>query len=95
MIWLLKKNKQYFSMASARNLEMDEKTAKEACICKSCPSYADCGEKAFCLPAIGKSKCIKKEQGCICPACPVQQSMGYTRVLYCTRGSEKEQTNKK
>ncbi|MFZ2456409.1 MAG: DUF2769 domain-containing protein [Candidatus Altiarchaeia archaeon] len=82
-------------MAKAQKKEMDEKTAKGSCICPSCPSYADCGEKAFCFPSVGKSKCIKKEQGCICPACPVQQSMDYTKVLYCTRGSVKEQATKK
>jgi len=82
-------------MAKAQKKEMDEKKAKESCVCPSCPSYVDCSESAYCLPSIGKSKCIKKEQGCICPACPVQQDMGYTHVLYCTRGSENEQTNKK
>ena len=61
------------------------------CICKSCPSYKDCGELAFCFEKVGKSKCIKEESGCICPDCPVQEKMGFSHVFYCTRGSDKGQ----
>lgn len=76
--------------------ELDEGKVRRLCICESCPSYdASCREKGFCYPTIGKSKCIKKEKGCICPGCPVQESMGYGNVFYCTRGSDVEQFAKK
>ena len=72
--------------------KLSEKQVSDMCLCPSCPSYLDeCKDKAFCYPAGGKSKCIKKEQGCICPGCPVQSAMNYTRVYYCTRGSDVEQ----
>jgi hypothetical protein len=82
-------------MANAQKKEMDEKEVIQKCLCPSCPSYVDCGEKGFCYQDTPKSKCIKKEQGCLCPACPVEQAMGYEHVLYCTRGNEKEQSYKR
>ena len=70
---------------------MDLKEAIELCICAMCPTYLDCGEKlAFCMEEVGKSKCIEVENGCICPACPVQEAMHFQHEYYCTRGSEKE-----
>ena len=78
-------------MAKTQREEMGEKDVRDSCICPSCPSYVDCGEKAFCHHAIGKSECIKTEQGCLCPACSVQAAMGYTNVSYCTRGSDSVQ----
>jgi hypothetical protein len=69
---------------------MDQEQASKICICGSCPSYFNCGEKlAFCLCESGKSKCMKSEVGCICPGCPVQQELGFQKIYYCTRGSEK------
>jgi hypothetical protein len=66
--------------------------ASKICICGSCPSYFNCGEKlAFCLWESGKSKCIISEVGCICPGCPVQQELGFQKIYYCTRGSDKKQ----
>lgn len=82
-------------MAKEQKKEMSEKEVKEKCLCTSCPSYVDCKERGFCRSSSSKSKCIKKEQGCLCPACPVEQAMGYTRVFYCTRGNDIEQSNKK
>jgi hypothetical protein len=64
--------------------------ASNICICGSCPTYFNCGEKlAFCLWESGKSKCMISEVGCICPGCPVQQELGFQKIYYCTRGSEK------
>lgn len=72
---------------------MDEKKGAAAaeCICKGCPTYADCGEGiAFCF-ADRKSKCIKKESGCLCGACPVKKKMALKHYYYCTRGPEARQ----
>jgi hypothetical protein len=58
-----------------------------------CPTYFDCGESlAFCLWAVGKSRCIKAEQGCICGGCPVFVENEFTGDGYfCTRGTAREQ----
>lgn len=65
---------------------------KNACICKTCPSYiAEETELGFCHPLIGKSKLITEEKGCDCPKCPVYQQMGMKNGYYCTRKSEMEQ----
>ena len=70
---------------------MNQEQAAKLCICGSCPSYFNCGEKlAFCLSESGKSKCIISEVGCVCPGCPVQQELGFGKIYYCTRGSEKD-----
>ena len=66
---------------------------KKMCICAQCPSYNECAkvknELLFCM--IGKSQeCIKEENGCICPTCPVTAAMGLKHGYYCTKGSEKE-----
>jgi hypothetical protein len=74
---------------------MNQEQASKICICGSCPSYFNCGEKlAFCLWQSGKSKCIISEVGCICPGCPVQQELGYQKIYYCTRGNENIQAVK-
>jgi hypothetical protein len=67
---------------------MNEKEEIKLCICRKCPSYVKCDENvAFCYN--GKSKCIKKENGCLCPACPVQSKAGFSGVFYCIRGKAK------
>jgi hypothetical protein len=72
---------------------MDEKEAIGKCICKVCPTYVKCeGSIAYCFT--GKNKCIQKAKGCLCPGCPVQNKTGFTRLFYCMRGSNKEQTGK-
>lgn len=64
--------------------------AQKMCICKSCPSYAECGDQiAYCIGK--KSKCIKNEKGCICMICPVQQKMDFDKTYYCIRGDYKSQ----
>ncbi len=68
--------------------------SKALCICPDCPTYNECAqaknELFYC--GLGKSPtCIIKEQGCICPACPVTEKMGLTNQFFCTRGTEKEQ----
>jgi hypothetical protein len=75
---------------------MNRKEAESACICDACPTYVDCGERlAFCMWETGKSKCIRDENGCICPDCVVQVEMRYEHEYYCTHGSEKVLTQKK
>lgn len=72
---------------------MNQEQAAKICICRSCPTYINCGEKlAFCLSESGKSKCIKSEVSCVCPDCPVQKELGFKKIYYCTRGREKIQT---
>jgi hypothetical protein len=71
---------------------MDRKKGIEICLCGMCPSYVECKEEiAFCLAATGKSVCIKVEDGCLCPGCPVTEKEGFQHVYYCTRGSENDQ----
>ena len=70
---------------------------KENCICKNCPSWTPaCDENGewggYC--AIGKTECITKEQGCICPDCPVTKKMGLKWGYYCTRGSAQDMMKK-
>jgi Protein of unknown function (DUF2769) len=73
-------------------MTMDRMNATAMCMCRMCPSFADCGEEiAFCLAVTGRSGCIKNEQGCLCPACPVLEAEGFTHVYYCIRGSETDQ----
>ena len=73
--------------------EMTEEQKKEYvftnCICKKCPSYVECGEKAgYCL--VGNSKCIEEKKGCICPDCPVTKKMNLKWGYYCIQGSAME-----
>lgn len=70
---------------------MNREEAEKICLCKSCPSYFECGDKvAYCVDDGGKSQCIKNQAGCVCPGCPVQQEMNYAHIYYCINGSEKE-----
>lgn len=83
------------------SMEMDEKDMEEKknmilnmCICRKCPSWIECNEKGgYCFSIIKKSKCITKENGCICSGCPVTANMGLKHIYFCTKGSEKEQSN--
>ncbi|MFA4850427.1 MAG: DUF2769 domain-containing protein [Methanoregula sp.] len=73
---------------------MDRKKGIALCICGMCPSFVKCSEEiAYCLANQGISDCIKKEQGCLCPGCPVQAEENFSHVYYCTRGSESGQTH--
>ena len=74
--------------------KFDISMAPKKCICISCPTFADCGEMAFCLSKKETCKAIKEEKGCLCPSCPVQEAMGFSHTYYCTRGGEKHQTSK-
>lgn len=82
-------------MAKTVKKEMEIKVVLEKCFCPKCPTYVDCGARGFCHSSQDKSKCIKKEQGCLCPACPVEQAMGYLNVFYCTRGNANIQSAKR
>jgi hypothetical protein len=67
---------------------------KNKCTCGSCPTYTKCAKKAgeifFCWT--GKSfMCIDKDNGCICPTCPVTADLGLKYKSYCLRGAEKAQ----
>jgi hypothetical protein len=71
---------------------MEKKRGIELCICTMCPSYIACEEEiAYCLAVSGKSTCIREEQGCLCPGCPVREEEGFSHVYFCIRGSETEQ----
>ena len=76
------------------NMEENKKFKAEdfegQCICDKCPSYVDCKEFLFCFR--GKSKCIVKNRGCLCGACPVHKKAGFKKGFYCMRGNEEEQT---
>jgi len=71
---------------------MDRTTGIGLCLCRGCPSFVDCTEEiAYCLAKTGTSACIREEQGCLCPGCPVLEEEGFSHVYYCTRGSEPDQ----
>jgi hypothetical protein len=73
---------------------MDRKKEITRCLCGMCPSFVDCSEAiAYCLAETGTSGCIKSEQGCLCPGCPVQDEGNFQHVYYCTRGSEAGQSH--
>jgi hypothetical protein len=73
---------------------MERKEAIGLCICGMCPSFLDCREEiAYCFSEKGMSGCIKTEQGCLCPGCPVQAEEDFLHVYYCTRGSEAGQSH--
>jgi len=73
--------------------KMGEKDVMKECLCETCPTYADCKtgkkEKGFCIKS--KSKCISKDKGCLCGACPVKQKMGFKHYIFCILGNEKQQ----
>lgn len=75
--------------------EMAKKIQEVKEICKSfcgeCPTYTGTGETELGFCAIGKSKIIKEEKGCLCPSCPVTSMMSLRWEYYCTRGSGREQ----
>ena len=71
---------------------MDKKKVFDLCLCPSCPSWVECAERGgFCIDAVGRSKCIMEEKGCVCGACMVHKEMKMKKNYYCTRGSEKQQ----
>jgi len=71
----------------------DRKKAIGLCLCGMCPSFVDCSEEiAYCLAEKGISGCIKDEQGCLCPGCPVQDEGNFQHAYYCTRGNEHDQS---
>ncbi len=73
--------------------KMSRPEAQKICICGKCPTWFACGESwAYCLMESGKSKCITVEKGCDCPACPVQDQLGFTNEYYCIKGSNQAQT---
>lgn len=76
-------------------LEERLKYVDSVCICKSCPTYKKLGEEddyiSYCNPLRGKSKKIKKEAGCTCASCPVWKEMNFTKLFFCTRGTEQQQ----
>ncbi len=75
-------------------MEEKLKQVEGMCICEGCPTYLKLGESddyiAYCYTR-GKSKKIKDEAGCICSSCPVYAQMSFTKLFFCTRGTEKQQ----
>jgi hypothetical protein len=79
--------------ADPKELEEKKNMVLNMCTCKQCPSFKECGEViGYCFPTIGKSNCIKDENGCICGNCPVTTQLDLKQGYYCTRDSEKEQS---
>ena len=73
---------------------MDRQKAIGLCLCGVCPSFMDCKEAiGYCLTDTGTSGCIREEQGCLCPGCPVQEGENFQHVYYCIRGSEAGQSH--
>jgi hypothetical protein len=77
---------------SAEEMEKKKEMVLRECICSSCPTWVECGEKGgFCFPTIGKSSCIEEQRGCVCGGCPVYAELNLGNEYYCIKGSEKEQ----
>lgn len=75
-------------------LEITKEKAEQMCACRQCASFVECSESvAFCFNDGGKSKCIKRKQGCLCGACLVHKDMNFQNVYYCMLGSEKDQSD--
>jgi hypothetical protein len=80
-------------MMTPQEMEEKKEAVQADCICRNCPTWEDCGEKGgFCFPTTGKSTCITEEKGCLCKACPVYGQISLTKMYYCTKGSEKDQS---
>jgi len=78
-----------------KEMEEKKKMVVSMCTCRQCPSFKACGESiGYCFPSIGKSNCIKNENGCVCGTCPVTSQLGLKHDYYCIKGSEKEQGEK-
>jgi hypothetical protein len=62
------------------------------CICGRCPTYNDCtrGKKEALFCSLGKTACPVTRKACLCPACPVTQTLGLKHGYYCIKGTEKE-----
>ncbi|MEE9505817.1 MAG: DUF2769 domain-containing protein [Thermoplasmata archaeon] len=79
---------------SPEEMEQRKNMVLQMCVCPSCPSWVECGEKGgYCFPTIGKSGCITEEKGCTCPGCPATAKMGLKHIYFCTKGSEMEQSS--
>ncbi len=77
-----------------RKQKMEEMTKICRDYCGKCPSYEGTGETRLLFCGTGKSEIIKRERGCLCSECPVQEMMHMRWIFYCTRGSAKEQLAK-
>jgi hypothetical protein len=74
--------------------EMAKKIEELKVVCKNycgpCPSYTGTGETELAFCALGKSKVIKEDKGCLCPGCPVTEMMSLRWDDYCLRGAGRE-----
>ncbi|MGC9311022.1 MAG: DUF2769 domain-containing protein [Candidatus Aenigmatarchaeota archaeon] len=73
-----------FKKADSKNV-LAPARAKRLCLCKDCPSYVDCGERAFCLKGAKKSRCIEEEVGCLCHGCQVRLRLGLREWYFCMK----------
>ena len=73
--------------------EIKKKIAEltKMCLCGRCPTYKGTGETKLLFCMTGKSAIIKKENGCVCPTCPVTDKLDLKWIYYCIKGSGKEQ----
>jgi hypothetical protein len=91
---------RFLQKMSGMTEEEQKKTveAKKAlCECPNCPTYNECAEEKaellYCIAGVSPA-CITEESGCICPACPVWDKIGFKNDYFCTKGTEKEQRKK-
>lgn len=68
----------------------DSKSNADKCTCPACPTFNDCmkekKETLYC--ARSKSACEFKNNGCICPNCPVYLENGLGHMYYCSSGKD-------
>lgn len=78
-------------------MELNESDVDEVlgmCICMTCPSWVNCGDKGgYCLSIVGRSRCIEEAKACFCPRCRAFIMAGLNHTRFCIRGSEEEQSN--
>ncbi|AKB24994.1 hypothetical protein MSMTP_1525 [Methanosarcina sp. MTP4] len=61
---------------SPEELKKREEMVISMCICPSCPSWVECGEKGgYCFETISKRGGISEENGCICLGFPVANKL--------------------
>jgi hypothetical protein len=88
-------NMEAMSKLSPAQMQAQIKELDKICVCGKCPTYAGTGEKKLTFCAIGKSTVIKKDNGCLCPTCPVQKNLSLRWDRYCLKGSGKQQSGMK
>jgi len=86
-----KQTKEAMGKMSPKEIKKKIAELTKMCLCGRCPTYKGTGETKLLFCMTGKSAIIKKENGCVCPTCPVTDKLDLRWIYYCIKGSGKEQ----